>query len=316
MPNWCSRMSSGPISRRSISPPRWRSSPGGSDGSGLVLAEAASRWSDLSRRVLSAIVVLPVALGCIWAGGYPFLALIAAGCVICTGEWVTMCGYAPRDPPMLWMSIILVAAALCGGMGAAQAGLLLLLGGTMAAVIWRGSFSTAAQTSSARLDLAFGVPYLGLTAVVLPWLRADPLVGWPNTLFMLAIVWASDIGAYAVGRLLGGPKLAPSISPGKTWSGSLGGLVSAALAGIAVAACFSSGFSPSHVVELAIGIGIVSQAGDLLESVLKRRFGVKDSGSILPGHGGLLDRLDALLAVAPTVALLAFFVGRGVVLWR
>jgi phosphatidate cytidylyltransferase len=113
-----------------------------------------------------------------------------------------------------------------------------------------------------------------------------------------------------------GPKLAPAISPGKTWSGAVGGLVFAGLAGVIVAACFSSEFSPSHTAELAVGLGIVSQAGDLLESVLKRHFGVKDSGHIIPGHGGLLDRVDALLAVAPAAALLATFVGRGVVLWR
>jgi phosphatidate cytidylyltransferase len=152
--------------------------------------------------------------------------------------------------------------------------------------------------------------------VALLWLRADPRAGFANTLFVLAIVWGSDIGAYMVGRLVGGPRFAPAISPGKTWSGAAGGLVSAALAGLLVAACFSSDFSPSHVMELAIGLGIVSQAGDLLESVLKRRFGVKDSGSIIPGHGGLLDRVDALLAVAPVAVLLALSVGRGVVLWR
>ena len=142
------------------------------------------------------------------------------------------------------------------------------------------------------------------------------LAGLANTLFALAIVWGSDIGAYVVGRLVGGPKLAPAISPGKTWSGAAGGLVSAALAGLAVAACFSTGFSPSHVIGLALGLGIISQAGDLLESALKRHFGVKDFGRIIPGHGGLLDRIDALLAVAPAAAVLAFTVGRGVVLWR
>jgi len=110
--------------------------------------------------------------------------------------------------------------------------------------------------------------------------------------------------------------LAPAISPGKTWSGAVGGLACGALAGLAAAACLSSGYSPSHVIGLTIVLGIISQAGDLLESALKRHFGVKDSGIIIPGHGGLLDRLDALLAVAPVAALLAFTAGPGVVLWR
>ena len=169
---------------------------------------------------------------------------------------------------------------------------------------------------SSRLTLAWGFPYLGLAAVALLWLRTDPVAGWPNTLFVLSVIWASDIGAYMAGRLAGGPKLAPSISPGKTWSGAVGGLIGAVLAAQGVAACFSSGFSPSHVAGLALGLSVVSQAGDLLESALKRHFGVKDSGHVIPGHGGLLDRLDALLTVAPAAALLAFSVGRGVVLWR
>lgn len=167
-----------------------------------------------------------------------------------------------------------------------------------------------------RHSIAFGFLYLGPTAVALAWLRADPAAGFANTLFMLAIVWGSDIGAYATGRLFGGPKLVPSISPGKTRSGAAGGLVSAALAGLGVAACLSPDFSSSRVVAVALGLGLAAQAGDLFESALKRDFGVKDSGRIIPGHGGLLDRVDALLAVAPAAALLATTVGRGVVLWR
>ncbi len=140
--------------------------------------------------------------------------------------------------------------------------------------------------------------------------------GLRNTLFVLVVVWASDIGAYMVGRLVGGPKLAPMISPGKTWSGAVGGLVSAVLGSAVVANCVVAEFSAFHVIASAIVLGVISQSGDLLESGLKRHFGVKDSGRIIPGHGGLLDRLDALLAVAPVAALLALTVGRGVVLWR
>jgi len=174
----------------------------------------------------------------------------------------------------------------------------------------------AATRTRRPLSLALGFPYIGLAAIALPWLRDDHTSGLANILFVLAIVWGSDIGAYVVGRIVGGPKLAPAISPGKTWSGAAGGLASAVLAALGIAACLSSGYSPSHVMELAIGLGIVSQAGDLLESALKRRFGVKDSGHLIPGHGGLLDRLDALLAVAPVAAALAYTVGRGEVLWH
>jgi phosphatidate cytidylyltransferase len=285
----------------------------------------ASRWSDLSRRVISALVLLPVAIVCIWAGGYAFLLLVALASLVLAREWLGMCGQAGSGVIRVWFPACLVAVAIASGLGTADAGLAIVAIGTVVAGVF-GVFARPALGSAVagparsnaidRFALAFGVPYVGLAAVALPWLRDDQAVGLANTLFVLAIVWGSDIGAYMVGRLIGGPKLVPSISPGKTWSGAAGGLLSAALAGLAVAACFSTRFSPLYVIGLALGLGIISQAGDLLESALKRHFGVKDSGRIIPGHGGLLDRIDALLAVAPAAAMLAFTVGRGVVLWR
>jgi phosphatidate cytidylyltransferase len=115
-----------------------------------------------------------------------------------------------------------------------------------------------------------------------------------------------------VGRLVGGPKLAPAVSPGKTWSGACGGLVAAALVGVAAAKL--AGGAPRAALISAAALGVVAQAGDLLESALKRHFGVKDSGHLIPGHGGLLDRLDAVLLAAPAAALLSAI--RGVELWR
>jgi phosphatidate cytidylyltransferase len=265
--------------------------------------------------VASALVLLPIALFCLWFGGYPFLLLISVAGLVLAYEWLGMSGCLSSDPAVFWFPMVIVAVAICAGLGQAGAGLVVVLAGSLAAAMLpAGSVRDGVRRS--RLNLALGVPYLGLAAVALPWLRNDPVSGLGNTLFVLAIVWGSDIGAYLIGRLVGGRRLAPSISPGKTWSGAVGGLLGAALAGLIVAACFSPGFSPSHVLGLAVVLGIVSQAGDLLESALKRHFGVKDSGRIIPGHGGLLDRVDALLAVAPVAALLAFSVGRGVVLWR
>jgi phosphatidate cytidylyltransferase len=140
--------------------------------------------------------------------------------------------------------------------------------------------------------------------------------GGANVIVLLLIVWASDIGAYMVGRAVGGPRLAPAISPGKTWSGAVGGLAGSAAIGLAAAAILGNGPISWRPAAFAILIGIVSQAGDLFESLLKRHFGVKDSGHLIPGHGGLLDRLDAVLTAAPTAALLALMLGRGVVLWE
>jgi phosphatidate cytidylyltransferase len=163
--------------------------------------------------------------------------------------------------------------------------------------------------------LAVGVPYVGIAAVALLWLRDDPVAGRADILFLVLTVWAGDIGAYLVGRWIGGPKLAPRISPGKTWSGAAGGLIGGCLCGLVVAHLFSAPATEWRVIGVAALLGVVAQGGDLLESRIKRRFGVKDSGRTIPGHGGLLDRLDGLLTAAPVAALLALAVGRGVVLW-
>jgi phosphatidate cytidylyltransferase len=151
---------------------------------------------------------------------------------------------------------------------------------------------------------------LGLAYIALAWpslflLRAGP-AGLANVLFVMVVVWAGDIGAYIAGRAIGGPRLAPSISPGKTWSGAAGGTFCAVLAGLAVARMHL----PVAGV-LALGLSVVAQLGDLLESALKRRFGAKDSGRIIPGHGGLLDRLDGVLAAAPAGLAVSLMVGPG-----
>jgi phosphatidate cytidylyltransferase len=172
----------------------------------------------------------------------------------------------------------------------------------------------AREQGMPAVSLAAGVAYIGTACVSLLWLRADAISGLANVLLLLLLVWASDIGAYLVGRLVGGPRLAPVISPGKTWSGAAGGLMAAALVGGLAALGLEQGGLFWRIVLFATGLGIVAQAGDLAESAIKRRFGVKDSGWLIPGHGGLFDRLDAVLAVAPVAAALALAMGRGVVL--
>ena len=160
-----------------------------------------------------------------------------------------------------------------------------------------------------------GLAYVAVAGAALLWLRDDPVAGRANVLFLLLVVWAGDIGAYLVGRWIGGPRLAPRISPGKTWSGAVGGLLAAVAAGL-LAAHVLSDAATWRVVVVAAVLGIVAQAGDLLESFVKRRLAVKDSGHLIPGHGGLFDRLDGVLAAAPVAALLALTLGRGVVLWQ
>jgi phosphatidate cytidylyltransferase len=160
-----------------------------------------------------------------------------------------------------------------------------------------------------------GFLWMALAAFALLWLRADPEAGRVNVLFAALVVWASDIGAYAAGRLIGGPRLAPSLSPAKTWAGAGGGLAAAVVVGSLIGFAAQGARAIPAAGVAAVLLGVASQLGDLSESAAKRRLGVKDSGRLIPGHGGLLDRVDGLLAASPVAALLAFGAGRGVMLW-
>lgn len=285
--------------------------PGASAGSVRALADASRvRWGDLGKRAASAAVLAPLAVLCIWQGGAPFAVLTAVAMAGLAWEWVQLCGARFGGLPGLVVPIVLLAAIAAMAAGFPLAAVAVLVAGGALAFVAAGSGAAAAR-------LAAGVPYFGLAGLALLWLRHDPLLGFRSVLFVVLIVWGSDIGAYMVGRLVGGKLLAPAISPGKTWSGAVGGLLAAVLAGLACAASFDAvGLPVGRTALVAAGLSVVSQAGDLLESWIKRRFGVKDSGRLIPGHGGLLDRLDGLLAAAPVAALLALAAGPGVVLWR
>ena len=277
-----------------------------SAGLGRVLAEPPpsgknpSRWADLGLRVASAAVMLPLALACWWFGNWAWQALIAVTAVALSFEWVGLCRAEPRWRMMAFMVLGLAWAGISPA----------VLGATRPAVEL-GAAAVAVWLLSRRLDLAAGVLYGGAALMSLLFLRADPEAGRANVLFLLVVVWASDIGAYAAGRLIGGAKLAPAISPGKTWSGAAGGLIVAMVAGVVVA-----GTLTSQSLAVAGLLSVISQAGDLLESWLKRHFKVKDSSHLIPGHGGVLDRVDGLLLAAPAAALLALVLGTGAALWQ
>ena len=274
----------------------------------LPMTPKSARWGDLRLRILSAAVLAPLALACIWIGGAAFaglLALIAAGLAY---EWLGLCGQRASFSAVLIFAALPLSVALANLTSMTDAIGLLVLATAAGIALARG-------LSPAR-PLAFGIPYLGLGGVALVWLRQPTGSGGVNVIVLLLVVWASDIGAYMAGRAIGGPRLAPAISPGKTWSGALGGLVAAAAVGAAASAILGNGPPSWRPVAFAVLIGVISQAGDLFESQLKRHFGVKDSGTMIPGHGGLLDRLDAVLTAAPAAALLALVLGRGVVLWE
>ena len=267
---------------------------------------SAARWRDLRLRLVTALVLGPLVLACIWLGGVFFTALIALTVVGLAWEWVRICGARVTTPPGVVVPAVVLAAAALAAVGLPVAGLLLLLpGAALAFGLARGAHPRF---------LALGVLYIGLAGVALLTLRHDPAVGRGNVIFLILVVWASDSAAYVAGRALGGAKLWPAVSPGKTWSGAAGGLAGAMAVGV-----LATWFAPGGVIGAALlagRLGVLSQAGDLLESGIKRHFAVKDSSQLRPGHGGLLDRLDGLLACAPAAAGWALVVGLGEYLWR
>lgn len=276
-------------------------------------AARAKRWGDLRKRALSAMVLGPAAVACIWLGAEAFAGMMALAVALLAWEWVHMCGRRVRVLPGMAVPLaVLAAGALAVGDHVRWALVALTVGFLIA---WWSARSMAETLTQPAFRLALGVLYIGLAGIALIELRHDTEAGRHNVLFLFLVVWASDIGAYMAGRAFGGPKLWRAVSPNKTWSGAAGGLLAAILVALGAALVFTPGASVVAVVAVATLLGVASQAGDLLESAIKRHFDVKDSSRLIPGHGGLLDRLDGVLAAAPVAALLSFALGQGRVLW-
>jgi phosphatidate cytidylyltransferase len=274
----------------------------------LVPGSSPSRGKSgsLRLRIVSAVVLAPVALLAAWLGGL-FLSLVVAVAAAGMGwEWTRLCRGGRSERSDWLVMALIIASVVTVALGGAAIGVgIAIVASILAAMLNRDSAALAAG----------GVLWISLPCVALLWLAADPGIGRPTVLWILALVWATDIGAFAVGRALGGPRLAPRFSPNKTWSGLAGGVVCAGAAG-AVTALLLGSSAIAAVVLLSGALAVVAQAGDLVESIAKRRFGVKDSSGLIPGHGGLLDRLDGMLAVVPAVALLSIFGGSGVLTWQ
>lgn len=244
--------------------------------------------ADFYARVITGIVLAAGMMLAVWLGGQLFAGVIAAAAVLILREW--------RGLTQLRSGIYLAALAI---LACALALILIdprLEGlGMAAGLLAAGGVGLALIGGPAALGLA----YAGVPAVALIWLRGLPW-GFALLVWLLGVVVATDVFAYLCGRMVGGRKLAPRISPGKTWSGLVGGIVAALLAGWLLARYFGL----PHWVGLSGGVmAVLAQSGDLFESWLKRRAGVKDSGRLLPGHGGLMDRVDGLLPVAVATAL-------------
>ncbi len=263
--------------------------------------------NNLLMRVFSALVLIPVVLVCVWQGSPWFAAMLAVVVLAAGAEWRSV---AVIERAGLRMQSIMVPlfVLVVGEVAGPAAGLFALVVGMVLAV---GTFS--APWNERAWALAAHL-HLGLAVVALLFLRLQPAVGLDLVLFLFVMVWMSDIGGYVAGRLIGGPRLAPRISPNKTWAGAAG----AALFAIAAAAAMArvAGVDAEPALGIALLLSLATQCGDLFESWVKRHFDVKDSGTLIPGHGGVLDRIDGLLFAAPALALFAMLFGTDFILWR
>jgi phosphatidate cytidylyltransferase len=262
-------------------------------------------WKNLRLRLISAGVLIPIAVGCVAYGHEPYLLLVFVAVAMLASEWAKMSAPAAVSRVAALVAAAVLASLLLGYASMVRVGWLALpVGAVLATLVAR-----IAGWGPRSTDAGFGVLYIGAPALALLWLRDDHhlaarLNGFDWTALLLVASWAADVGAFAGGSVLRGPKLWPRISPNKTWSGFLCGLVAAGLAAGAlwlVHLRLHDGLSLLASAVIGLAAGLATMGGDLWESTLKRRFGVKDSGDLIPGHGGLLDRVDGLMVAALAV---------------
>ncbi|GAC1042201.1 phosphatidate cytidylyltransferase [Rhizobium sp. No.120] len=243
---------------------------------------------ELRLRIVSGIILAAIVLAATWYGGTGFRLLAAVIGLLVYYEWSTISDLHGRDPQgnaLGWLGLVLIAGATVMDVSVYSLEVL-------AAFVVTTAIMVAARQKSWWLPA--GIFYSGLTVIALAEIRDDGLRGFVLMLFIFATVWATDIFAYFVGRAIGGPKLAPRISPGKTWSGAIGGAIAAVIVGTAIVWHYflADGL---WIPALALMLSVCSQIGDLFESFIKRHFGVKDSSHMIPGHGGVMDRVDGLI---------------------
>ena len=265
--------------------------------------------SKLMLRIASAAVLAPIALASAYFGGWLFLILCAIAAAGILWEWTRL--VAGRSDPQILapgLAALLAALALAGMNEAGAAAGIIVIGAVLAGVVaaaWPVGYAAAGRGVWA----AGGVLYAGVAFLGPALLRRDSELGFVAMLFLAGTVWLTDIFAYSVGRALGGPLLWPQVSPNKTWAGAVGGLAGGVAGGTLVA--YASGIGRLAVVGvIALVLSVLAQAGDLFESAVKRRFGAKDASRLIPGHGGLMDRLDGFL-VAALAALLIGILRQG-----
>lgn len=271
--------------------------------------EAPAR-SNLQMRIMAALVLAPLALAAAWFGGWFWTILVTLTVVGLFGEWMMVIGNL-KPNALMWGFAALGVAGLVLGYGSTEIAHLIIALGLFAMFL----FSAREHKSWTAIGLAYTAAPLFSSIL----LRKDPVYGLQAIIFVFAVVWITDIMGYFVGRSVGGPKLWVRVSPKKTWSGAAGGVVGSMIFAAAFAESGYGALMP--MLMLAAVISIISQAGDLFESAVKRRFGVKDSGQIIPGHGGLLDRLDGFMTAIFAAAIIGYMrggvdqMGQGFLVW-
>lgn len=258
----------------------------------------AIKGRDIAIRAGSALVLAPAALLTLWAGGVWFLGLMIAASIVLSIEWSRMSEARSWKLMSTTVSIGVILTLVATYMGQMSLAFVLLVLAAGCAALF------ASLRRQDALNAAYGMLYLGWPAILLVWLREQPdPMGLTWTALVFIVAWSSDSVAYLAGSLIGGPKLWPRFSPNKTWAGFFGGVVAGTVAGALMAGILDMGSLTAIWGALLGFIGaLATMAGDLWESALKRRFGVKDAGAIIPGHGGLLDRVDGLMFAVVVVA--------------
>ena len=281
-------------------------------GADHPLRASGLRGSELVLRICSASVLVPLAIGTTYVGGWPFALFWGLAAMGVLWEWTSLVARSDQRSVLTTGAASLALTVVLAVTGYLLAAVIVLAMGALGAA--------ALALAERRMWVAGGIPYAGALAVAPIVLRSDNENGFLAVIFLFAIVWTTDIAAYFVGRTVGGPKLMPQVSPKKTWAGALAGVVAAVVVALAIVkvAAQTDLFS---IAMLAVALSVFAQGGDLFESFLKRRFGAKDSSHLIPGHGGLMDRLDGFVTASVVAALIGLarggfeVPGRGLLLW-
>ncbi len=281
-------------------------------GPGDAGASASAPSNNLMLRIVSAAMLAPLALFVAWIGDWPFAVFWGAAAIAVLWEWTRLVA-GPRHFLMLSScASAIVVAALVTWRDRPTAGILLVGLGALAATIF--------APRERRFWITAGIGYAGTMLLAPMLLRADAQYGFFAMVLLFAVVWTTDVLAYFAGRAIGGPKLSVAISPKKTWAGAIAGAIGAMVVAVIVAGLFGSA-NGGTIAVIALLLSVLAQLGDLLESWVKRRFGAKDASGLIPGHGGVMDRLDGFWAAALAGCLVGLLRGgfdnaaRGLLVW-